>query len=168
MTSGQKFSRKRRGAPITPEAVHEVALAVRIIIHGSGGYGDAPCCRFCPCPCEDWNRPFCCSAPSKPRSKPKQKNKRVRAGINSESEGEASGGDISSDNEDGDEGKDLLHKLLDDGGELYKATGHGADEDYEGALFYEINGGGEEEYSTVVEVRGWVREYEARNTELVK
>jgi hypothetical protein len=35
-----------------------------------------------------------------------------------------------------------------------------------GVLFYEINGDGEKEYSTVVvEVRGWIREYEARNTE---
>ena len=45
----------------------------------------------------------------------------------SESEGEAPGGDSSSDDEDegGDEGKDLLHKLLEDGGELHKATGMG-------------------------------------------
>jgi hypothetical protein len=51
------------------------------------------------------------------------------------------------------------------GGELRKATGHGADGDYERVLFYEINGGGEEGYSTVVEARGWAREYGARNTE---
>ena len=56
------------------------------------------------------------SAPSKPRSKPKPKRKRVRAG--SESEGEPSGGDSSSGDEDGDKGKDLLHKLFGDGGEL--------------------------------------------------
>ena len=68
--------------------------------------------------------------------------------------------------EDGDKGKDLLHKLFEDGGELYKATGHGVDDDCERVLFYEINGSGEEgEYSAVVEVRDWVQEYEARNTE---
>ena len=42
------------------------------------------------------------SAPSKPRSKPKPKRKRVYAG--SESEGEPSGGDSSSGDEDGDKG----------------------------------------------------------------
>ena len=81
------------------------------------------------------------SAPSKPRSKQKPKRKRVRAG--SESEGESSGGDSSSDDGDGDKGKDLLHKLFEDGGELYKVTGHGVDGDCERVLFYEINGGGE-------------------------
>jgi hypothetical protein len=30
-----------------------------------------------------------------------------------------------SDDEDGDKGKHLLHKLFEGGGELYKATGHG-------------------------------------------
>ena len=55
-------------------------------------------------------------APSKPRPKQKPKRKRVRAG--SESEGEPSGGDSSSGDEDGDKGKDLLHKLFGDGGEL--------------------------------------------------
>jgi hypothetical protein len=91
----------------------------------------------------------------------------VRAG--SESKGEASGGDSSSDDEDGDKDKDLLHKLFEDGGgdELYKVTGHGVDEDYERVLFYEINGGGEEEYSTVVKARDWAREYEARNIERI-
>ena len=103
------------------------------------------------------------SAPSKPRSKQKPKRKRVRAG--SESEGEPSGGDSRSGDEDGEKGKDLLHKLFEDGGELYKATGHGVDGDCERVLFYEINGNGEEEYSTVIEVRGWVQECEARNTE---
>jgi hypothetical protein len=105
------------------------------------------------------------SAPSKPRSKQKPKRKRVRAG--SESEGESSGGDSSSDDKDGDKGKDLLHKLFEDGGELYKVTGHGVDGDCERVLFYEINGGGEEECSTVTEVRGWVQEFEARNTERI-
>jgi hypothetical protein len=59
----------------------------------------------------------------------------------------------------------LLHKLFKDGGELYMATGHGVGDDYERALSYEINGGGEEEYSTAVEVRGWAQDCEARNTE---
>jgi hypothetical protein len=77
---------------------------------------DATCRRSCSCPCAR-------SAPSKPRSKQKQKTKRVRAG--SESEGGASGRDssIDIDDEDGDEGKDLLHKLFEDGNELHKATG---------------------------------------------
>jgi hypothetical protein len=79
------------------------------------------------------------SAPSKPRPKPKPKRKRVRAG--SESEGEPSGGDSSSGDEDGDKGKDLLHKLFGDGGELYRITGHGVGDDCERVLFYEINGG---------------------------
>ena len=80
----------------------------------------------------------------------------MRAG--SESEGESSGGDSSSDDddEDGEKGKDLFHKLFGDGGGLYKATGHGVDGDCERVLFYEINGDGEEEHSTVTEVRGWV------------
>jgi hypothetical protein len=49
----------------------------------------------------------------------------------------------------------LLYKLLEDGGELYKykVTGHGADGDFERALFYETNGVEEEDYSTTVEVR---------------
>ena len=51
-------------------------------------------------------------------------------------------------------------------GELYKVTGHGVG-DCERVLFYEINGGGEEECSTVTEVRGWVQEFEARNTERI-
>jgi hypothetical protein len=38
--------------------------------------------------------------------------------------------------------KDLLHKLFEDGGELYKVTGYGVDGDCERALFYEINGVG--------------------------
>ena len=105
------------------------------------------------------------SAPSKPRSKQKPKRKRVRAG--SESEGESSGGDISSDDEDGEKGKDLLHKLFEDGGELYKATGHGVGGDCGRVLFYEINGDGEEEYFTVIEVCGWVQECESRNTERI-
>ena len=46
-------------------------------------------------------------------------------------------------------------------------TGHGVDGDYERVLFYEINGAGEEEYSTVVEVRGWAREYGAMNAERI-
>ena len=87
----------------------------------------------------------------------------MRAG--SESEGESSGGDSSSDDEDGEKGKDLLYKLFEDGGGLYKATGHGVDGDCERVLFYEINGGGEEEHPTSTsmdveldaEVRGWVR-----------
>jgi hypothetical protein len=70
-----------------------------------------------------------------------------------------------SGDEDGDKGKYLLHKLFEDGGELYKATGHGVDGDCERVLFYEINGSGEGEYSKVVEVRSWVQEHEARNTE---
>jgi hypothetical protein len=70
-----------------------------------------------------------------------------------------------SDDEDGDKGKYFLHKLFEDGGELYKVTGHGVGGDCERVLFYEINGGGEEECSTVLEVRGWVQEHEARNTE---
>jgi hypothetical protein len=71
------------------------------------------------------------------------------------------------DDEDGDKDKYLLHKLFEDGGELYKATGHGVDDDCERVLFYEINGGGEEEHHTVTEAgaRDWVQEYEARNTE---
>jgi hypothetical protein len=85
----------------------------------------------------------------------------VRAG--SESEGESSGGESRSDDEDGEKGKDLFHKLFENGGELHKATGHGVDGDCERVLFYEINGDGEEEYSTVTEVRGWVQECEARN-----
>jgi hypothetical protein len=91
----------------------------------------------------------------------------VRAG--SESEGEPSGGDSSSGDKDCDKGnKDLLHKLFGDGGELYRITGHGVGDDCERVLFYEINGGGEEgEYSAVVEVRDWVQEYEARNTERI-
>ena len=84
-----------------------------------------------------------------------------------ESEGESSGGDSSSDAEDGEKGKDLLHKLFEDGGELYKATGHGVGGDCGRVLFYEINGDGEGGYSTVIEVRGWVQEYEARNTERI-
>ena len=105
------------------------------------------------------------SAPSKPRPKQKPKRKRVRAG--SESEGGSSGGSSSSDDEDGKKGKDLLHTLFEDGGELYKATGHGVDGDCGRVLFYEINGDGEEEHSTVIEARGWVQEYEARNTERI-
>ena len=58
----------------------------------------------------------------------------------------------------------MLHKLFEDGGELYKATGHGVGDDCKRVLFYEINGGGEGEYSAVVEVRGWTQECEARNT----
>ena len=61
----------------------------------------------------------------------------------------------------------MLHKLFEDGGELHKATGHGVGGNCERVLFYEINGVREEEYSTVVEVRGWVQEYEARNTERI-
>ena len=80
------------------------------------------------------------SAPSKPRSKQQPKRKRVRAG--SESEGGSSGGDSSSDDGDGDKGKDLLHKLFEDVGELHKVTGHGVKGDCERVLFYEINGGG--------------------------
>ena len=51
--------------------------------------------------------------------------------------------------EDGAKGKDLLCKLFEGGGELYKATGRGVDEDYERVLFceIEINGGVEEEHS---------------------
>jgi hypothetical protein len=105
------------------------------------------------------------SAPSKPRSKQKPKRKRVRAG--SESEGESSGGDSRSDDEDGEKGKDFFQKLFEGGGEIYKATGHGVGGDCERVLFYEINGGGEEEYSAVTEVRGWVQECEARNTERI-
>ena len=77
----------------------------------------------------------------------------MRAG--SESEGGSSGRDSSSDDEGGNKSKDLLHKLLEDedGGELYKVTGHGADGDFERALFYETNGVEEEDYSTTVEVR---------------
>ena len=46
---------------------------------------------------------------------------------------------------------------------LYKATGHRVCGDCERVLFYEINGGGEEEHPTSTstdvdaEVRGWVR-----------
>jgi hypothetical protein len=90
----------------------------------------------------------------------------VRAG--SESEGEPSGGDSSSGDEDGDKGKDLPHKPFGDGGELYRTTGHGVGGDCERVLFYEINEGGEEGgYSAVVEVRDWVQECEARNTERI-
>jgi hypothetical protein len=39
--------------------------------------------------------------------------------MNSESEGGSSGRDSSSDDGDGDKGKDLLHKLFEDGGGLY-------------------------------------------------
>jgi hypothetical protein len=81
-------------------------------------------------------------------------------GAGSEGEGEALGGGSSSDDGDGDEGKKLLNKLLEDGGELHKATtGHGADGDYERVLFYEVNGGGEEGYYTVIELNGWAREH---------
>jgi hypothetical protein len=89
----------------------------------------------------------------------------MRAG--NESEGESSGGDSSSDDEDGEKGKDLFYELFEDGGELYKATGHGVDGDCERVLFYKINGYEEGEYPTVIEVRGWVQEYEARNTERI-
>ena len=61
----------------------------------------------------------------------------------------------------------LLHTLFEDGGELCKATGHGVDDDCERVLFYEINGGGEEEHSAVAEVSDWVQEFEARNTERI-
>jgi hypothetical protein len=62
----------------------------------------------------------------------------------------------------------LLQKLFEDGGGLYKATGHGVGYDYERALFYyETNGGGEEGFPAVVEVRGWVQECEAKNTERI-
>ena len=45
----------------------------------------------------------------------------------------------------------MLYKLLKDGGELYKATGHGADADYIRALFYEIiNGGGKEDRRSIL------------------
>jgi hypothetical protein len=61
--------------------------------------------------------------------------------------------------------------LFGDGGELCKATGHGADEDYERVLFCETNGGGGGGggmgHSTAVEVRDWAREHEARNTERI-
>ena len=42
----------------------------------------------------------------------------MRAG--SESEGGASGGDSSSEDEDANKGKDLIQKLFEDGGGLYK------------------------------------------------
>jgi hypothetical protein len=80
------------------------------------------------------------SAPSKPRSKQKPKRKRVRAG--SESEEGPSGGDSSSSDGGGNKGKDLLHKLFEDGGRLCKVTGHGVEGDCARVLFYEINGGG--------------------------
>jgi hypothetical protein len=51
------------------------------------------------------------------------------------------------------------------GVELFKVTGHGVGGDCERVLFYEINGGGEGECSTVTEVRGWAQEHGARNTE---
>ena len=69
--------------------------------------------------------------------------------------------------EDGEKGKDLLHKLFENGGELHKATGHGVGGDCERVLFYEINGDGEGGCSTVIEVRGWVQEGGARNTERI-
>jgi hypothetical protein len=89
----------------------------------------------------------------------------VRAGR--ESEGGSSGRDSSSDDEGGNKSKDLLHKLLEDedGGELYKVTGHGVGGDCKRVLFYEINGGEGGEYSAVIEVRDWLQECEARNTE---
>jgi hypothetical protein len=87
--------------------------------------------------------------------------------LGSESEGEPSGGDSRSDDEDGEKGKDLLHKLFENGGELHKATGHGVGGDCERVLFYEINGDGEGGCSTVIEVRGWVQECGARNTERI-
>jgi hypothetical protein len=82
----------------------------------------------------------------------------------SESEGESSGGDSSSDDEDGDKGKDFLHKLFENGGELYKVTGYGVCDNCERVLFYEINGGGEGECSAVAEVRDRAKEHGAKNT----
>jgi hypothetical protein len=84
-----------------------------------------------------------------------------------ESEVGSSGGDSSSDDVDGEKGKDLLYKLFGDGGELHKTTGRGFDGDCGRVLFYEINGDGEEEHFTVIEVRGWVQECEARSTERI-
>ena len=87
-------------------------------------------------------------------------------GAGSESRGEPSGGDSSSDDKDGEKDKDLFHKLFEDGGGLYMVTGHGVG-DCGRVLFYEINGDGEEEYFTVIEVCGWVQECESRNTERI-
>jgi hypothetical protein len=56
----------------------------------------------------------------------------------SEGEGGAPRGDSSSLVRGGDLG--FLHTLFGDGKGLYKATNHGADEDYERVMFYEING----------------------------
>ena len=68
------------------------------------------------------------SAPSKPRSKPKKIKASTRWYLyDSESEEEAPGGDSGSDNEGGDEGKDLPPIFFEDGGVLCKATGHGVD-----------------------------------------
>jgi hypothetical protein len=50
------------------------------------------------------------------------------------------------------------------GGGLYKATGHGVDDDDEKVLLNDADGfDGEEGHSTVTEVRKWVEVYEARN-----
>ena len=96
------------------------------------------------------------TAPTKKRKRKRQED--------SESDGESSGGDSSSDDEDEDKGKDLIHKLFEDEGQLYKVTGFGVSDDNARVLFYELDGkGAEEEHSTVTEVRSWVQEYEARN-----
>ena len=92
---------------------------------------------------------------------PKKKRKRKRQ---EDSESDSSNGDSSSDDEDDDKGKDLLQKLFEDEGQLFKVTGFGVGDADERALFYVLDGeDAEEECSTVAEVRNWVQACEATN-----
>ena len=100
-------------------------------------------------------------APSAPKTNRKRKRKTKRQ---EDSASEPSDGDSSSDDEDIDKGKDLLYKLFEDEGQLFKVVGFGVSEDNDRLLFYQLDGkGAEEEYSSVAEVREWVQAYEARN-----
>ena len=133
---------------------------------GNGSSGISRCCDGKQSSCYGFlwrlataseNKNYLTSNP-KPALPPAFRSKRMR-GAGSDSDGEHSDGDSSSDDEDGYKGKDLLHKIFEDEGSLYTVTGHGVDDDGERVLFYELDG--EEEYSTVAEVRKWVKEFDA-------
>ena len=66
---------------------------------------------------------------------PKKKRKRKRK-RQEDSESDSSNGDSSSEDEDSDKGKDLLQKLFEDEGQLFKVTGFGVGDADERVLFY--------------------------------
>jgi hypothetical protein len=74
-----------------------------------------------------------------------------------ESDEGLSDGDSSSDDEDGEKGKDLVGSQFEDGGHICSVSGHGVDGGGYRVLFYDFKG--EEEHSAVAEVRGWVDAY---------